>query len=233
MLGRWFDVYAFPIDAPEHCRVAILFNDISARKQHEEHAQFLMQEVNHRAKNMLTLVDAVAKQTASVGREDFLERFSERLRGLAAGQDLLVRAHWTSADLFALLESQLIHFRELMGHRIALDGPRLDVSPRAAQTLGMAFHELATNAAKYGALSNDKGRVEVEWRIQEGSGSLFSISWKETDGPPVNQPTRTGFGQRVCKSITESALSAQVSLTYARSGLVWTLSCPPSAIKAS
>lgn len=233
MLGRWFDVYAFPLGAPQDRRVAILFTDISQRKRNEEHMHLLMNEVNHRAKNMLALVDAVAKQTASSGNQDFVARFSERVRALAASQDLLVQTDWDGASLATLIESQLLHFKDLVGHRITLDGPEVEVSPKAAQSLGMALHELATNAAKYGALSNEKGRIGITWQISNGvRGSHFSITWKETKGPRVVPPTHEGFGQRVAKAFTAAALSADVTLTYPSTGVVWTLSCPLTYIGA-
>lgn len=209
------------------------FYDLSERQAYEEKIEYLMREVNHRAKNMLALVDAVAKQTAAVGREDFLERFSERVQALAAGQDLLVQSAWEKADLAALIESQLLHFKDLVGRRILLDGPTIDLSPAASQTLGMAFHEMATNAAKYGALSNQAGRVEVEWRIDDSTeGDVFCISWTEKNGPPVEQPTRRGFGGRVAKTAVERTLSGQVSFEFPKEGVVWTLRCPLASIAA-
>lgn len=206
------------------------FYDLSEREAHEEKIQSLMREVNHRAKNMLALVDAVAKQTASVKMDDFLERFSARIQALAASQDLLVKTDWDGTDLAALIESQLLHFGDLIGKRITLEGPSVDVSPRAAQSLGMAMHELATNAAKYGALSNDSGRVYIRWSIDGGHADGFSISWREEGGPPVKQPARNGFGARVIKTMIQRMLSATVELDYARSGMVWALHCALSAL---
>lgn len=207
------------------------FYDLSERQAQEAKIQHLMSEVNHRAKNMLSLVQAVAKQTASVGREDFLDRFTERIQALAAGQDLLVQTDWDGADLNALIGSQLLHFKELVGDRIAVEGPPIEVTPKAAQALGMALHELATNASKYGSLSNDQGRIEITWRlVADAGGSRFVMTWRESSGPLVSAPTRRGFGQRVAKEMVEHALSGTVTLDYFRTGVVWTLSCPVNAI---
>ena len=126
--------------------------DITERKRQEEHIRFLMREVNHRSKNMLTLVQAVARQTASKRRGDFFGRFDERIRALAASQDLVVKDDWRGANLDELIRSQLSHFKDLIGIRIILNGPSLFLSASAAQTIGMALHEFGTNAGKYGAL---------------------------------------------------------------------------------
>jgi two-component sensor histidine kinase/CheY-like chemotaxis protein len=212
----------------------VLATDITAQRAYQEKIETLMREVNHRSKNMLALVHAVAKQTASAGADDFLERFGDRVQALAASQDLLVQTDWEGADLAALIESQLLHFKDLVGERIMLGGPKVELAPRAAQTLGMALHELATNAAKYGALSNGNGSVEICWQLTQGEEEPhLAIEWTEKDGPPVVAPKRLGFGRRVAKTLVESALGAQVTLDYAETGVRWTLRCPLSSIEMS
>ena len=143
-----------------------LVTDMSERKRHEEQVNLLMREVNHRAKNMLALVQAIARQTVATHPKSFVEHFGERLRALAASQDLLVKAEWKGVDLGELIHSQLEHFSDLIGTRINLVGPALFISASAAQTIGMALHELATNAGKYGALSTEAGRVDVSWGLK-------------------------------------------------------------------
>ena len=233
-LGRWFDVYAFRLGSAAERRVAILFSDISDRKQQEERMQLVMQEANHRAKNTLALVSAIARQTAASQREDFIGRFSARVQALAASQDLLIQSEWKGAELEALVVSQLTHFKELMGNQITLSGEALFVGSRATQTLSMALHELATNSAKYGALSCPEGHVHVSWSTAEVSGSQqLLISWRESGGPTVLAPTRKGFGHRVVKTMVERSLSGKVTLEYASTGLVWSLRCPVEAIHKS
>src|SRR5262249_17591588 len=165
--------------------------DITERKEREEREHLLMREVNHRAKNMLSVVDAIAHQTASRNPEDFIERFSERIQALSANQDLLVRSDWGGVDIEDLTRAQLSHFADLIGSRIVVDGPQLHLKPASAQAIGLALHELATNAGKYGALSTDRGRVDVCWRIDS---DILTMSWTERNGPPVAASGRRGFG---------------------------------------
>jgi PAS domain S-box-containing protein len=155
--------------------------DITERKEREDQVQLLMREVNHRAKNMLSVVDAIAHQTAGKNPEDFIERFSERIQALSANQDLLVRSDWGGVDIEDLTRAQLSHFADLIGSRIVVDGRKLRLKPASAQAIGLALHELVTNVGKYGALSMDKGRVDISWGTD---GDTFSMSWSERDGLP-------------------------------------------------
>jgi len=234
LLGRWFDVYAFPIDAAEARRVAILFHDISERKRHEEHVTLLLREVNHRAKNMLSLVDVIARRTAAGGADGFLERFSDRISALAANQDILVRSDWTTVDVEDLVRGQLAHFGDLLDRRIHLEGTPLPVFPEAAEKLGMALHELTTNAGKYGALRNDTGQVRIIWRVEPQEGdSRFVIEWREDGGPPVEPPGRTGFGSLISGSILASALNGTVEADYPPTGLRWRFACALGSVAAA
>jgi two-component sensor histidine kinase len=193
------------------------------RKAHQDHVQLLMREINHRAKNMLSLVQAIARQTEARDREDFIERFSERIQALAANQDLLVRNEWRGVDVEDLVRGQLAHLSDLVGSRISVQGPKLRLNATAAQAIGLALHELSTNAGKYGALSVDAGRVNVSWRIDDDS---FAISWIERNGPPVSPPERQGFGGTVIDLMARRTVDGNVQLDYASSGLAWRLTCP-------
>ena len=192
-------------------------------KEREEKERLLMREVNHRAKNMLSVVDAIAHQTAAQNPEDFAERFSERIQALSASQDLLVRNEWNGVGIADLVRAQLAHFSDLIGSRIIAGGPALRLKAASAQAIGLALHELATNAGKYGALSNDTGRVTVCWRTE---GDVFHMSWTERGGPPVSAPKRSGFGTIVMDMMAERTVDGKVELDYAPAGVTWRLTCP-------
>jgi PAS domain S-box-containing protein len=196
--------------------------DITERKQREEREHLLFMEVSHRAKNLINVVNAIAHQTAAKDPEDFIERFSDRMQALSANQDLLVRNEWKGVEIKALVHAQLAHFADLIGRRISVDGPRLRVNANAAQAIGLTLHELATNAAKYGALSTDMGRVDIRW----GTDGEFTMSWTEREGPPVSAPQRRGFGTIVMEAMAERSVDGAVDLDYAPSGLTWRLTCP-------
>ena len=206
--------------------------DITERKRDEEHIQLLMREVNHRSKNMLSLVQSIAHLTASTGPKDFVQRFGERIRSLSAAQDLLIKHEWQAVPLADLVRSQLSHFADLIGGRISLSGPAVSISQGASQTIGMALHELATNAAKYGALSNKSGSIAIEWDIQANGSTepQFLLCWLERDGPPVAKPRRRGFGSKVTSGMVEGSVGGEVLVDYAPSGLVWRLACPAGNI---
>jgi PAS domain S-box-containing protein len=197
--------------------------DITERKQREEKEHLLMREINHRAKNMLSVVGAIAHQTVANNPKDFVESFSERIQGLSAIQDLLVRSEWGGVDIEDLTRAQLAHFANLIGSRIDVHGPKLRLKPTSAQAIGLALHELATNAGKYGALSTDTGHVDIGWGAD---GHTFSMSWTERDGPPVSVPKRRGFGTTVMKAMAERSVDGTVDLDYPPSGVTWRLTCP-------
>jgi two-component sensor histidine kinase len=172
---------------------------------------------------MLSVVDAIAHQTATRSPEDFIERFSERIQSLSANQDLLIRNKWQGVEVEALVRAQLAPFADLIGSRIVMNGPKLRLNATSAQAIGLALHELATNAGKYGALSANAGRVDIGWGTD---GDTFTMSWTEREGPPVSAPQRRGFGTVVMEGMAERSVYGTVDLDYAASGLTWRLTCP-------
>ena len=200
-----------------------VIQDITARKESDEARQLLMREVNHRSKNMLTLILTIARRTAAATPEEFLARFEQRLLALAANMDLLVASGWQRLDLKELVRSQLGPFGGTLPERFLVHGPPVLVPAQAAQAIGMALHELATNAAKYGSLSTDSGQVEICWSID---GQEFCMTWRETGGPRVSTPTTRGFGSVLIDSVVRSTLAGEVSIDFAPAGLVWRLRCP-------
>ncbi|MBO0734067.1 MAG: GAF domain-containing protein, partial [Methylocapsa sp.] len=205
--------------------------DITERKKREEQLQLLMREVNHRAKNLLAVVQSIACQTAKSGAGgDFAAIFQERLAGLAASQELLVASEWKGISLEDLIHAQLSHFGAPKDQRLFLHGPALAVSPPAAQTLGMAFHELGTNAIKYGALSNESGTVRIDWDVTRAPESRFRLTWIERGGPPAVPPGRRGFGTTVLTEMAELGLDGEIVLEFPPGGLIWQVTAPAALV---
>jgi two-component sensor histidine kinase len=203
--------------------------DLIERSSAEQHTRLLVREVSHRAKNLLAVVQGIVQQTLGESATEL----SARLAALAASQDLIVQGDWHGVELGALIRSQLQHLGSLVGTRIKLDSAPVRIAPSAAQTLGMAFYELATNALKYGALSNATGTVFIDWLLTTGSDRNFWISWQERNGPRVEPPMRTGFGTEVTVQMVEHALDARVRVEYDPSGLTWRIRAPAGTLLAS
>lgn len=218
MLAPVFD------DAGNLSMMVVSGSDISEREAARARERALMGEINHRTKNILTLVQVVARQTARGGAIDFVSRFENRIGALAKAQDLLFHSKDDRVDLRELARSQLGHLRDLGDNRIRLSGPDVTIGSQAAQAIGMALHELATNAAKYGALSSDDGNIEVTWSLDQLTHT-FNIFWSEHDGPPVVPPESKGFGSTVIDQMAGSVLDADVRLDYAPDGVRWQLTC--------
>lgn len=201
--------------------------DITERKRQEDHVHMLMREVNHRSKNMLAVIQAIARHTAATGADAFLERFTNRLQSIAAGQDLLIKGDWRAVQMNALLGAQLSHLVDVQGPRVTLDGPPVEVNAAASQTLGMALHELATNAVKYGAWSSESGRVAIEWGLRDGGpdGRRFWMRWRESGGPSAMPPDHSGFGSTVIGRMVGANLGCKPGVQYPPAGFVWELEC--------
>lgn len=214
------------------CLVPSAF-DISARKRSEERLAYAIREVNHRSKNLLAVVQSMLRQMQPADVSDFVREFGGRLRALSACQDLLVQSPSETLDLESLIRAQLAHFDIDVSQRLQLDGPKLQVTPEAAQSLGMAIYELATNAAKYGALLGSEGRVMVTWRICGDACERLELVWRETDGPDVAAPERKGFGSVVLEEMLAMGLSAQTEIRFHQNGLEWWLDGPLDQIAAS
>ena len=208
------------------------FYDLSEKQQQEDRIKLLMGEVNHRSKNLLALIQSIARQTVKSQPEHFLEAFGQRVRALSASQDLLVKGEWRAVQLGELIRSQLAHFGGELDGRITIGGPLVQITASASQSLGMAVHELATNAAKFGALSNESGRVVINWSVQTDvtGQELFTMSWIESDGPPVAKPARRGFGSTVIDGMLRMSLGCDAEVNFAATGLVWRIGCPAAGL---
>ena len=226
-IERWIEslrVTEFSSDGtPLHATIVYL--DITDLKQAEEQKQILMAEVNHRGKNLLAVVQAIAHHTARhADPVTFAMSLSDRIGALAANQDLLIKNDWHGIEASDLVRAQLSHFKDLIGLRILIEGPSARLTATAAQALSMALYELATNAAKYGALSNRGGCVRISWSIVDMEQPIFAIQWVEEGGPKVLTPTRMGFGQMVIGPMAESAVDGQVEIEFLDTGFSWKLS---------
>lgn len=215
--------------------ISAIVRDIGERKARERHIEFLMRELAHRSKNLLAVVQAIAGQTArhSETLAQFQTRFLQRVHALARSQDLLVAREWRGVDLAELVRVQLAPFADETSSRVEVGGPPIQLRPDLVHAITLAVHELATNAAKYGALSVPEGHVAIAWETDDGSGSReprFRISWRESNGPPVTPPSRRGFGHVVITDMVASSLRGAVTLDYAREGLRWTLDMPGASV---
>ena len=214
-------------------RFAGTVRDISDIKQAEEHQRLLTGELQHRIKNTLAMVQAIANQTLR-GASDIdaaREAFAGRLISLGRAHDILTQASWTAAPIAEVIEGALCIHHHASAPRIWISGPKLLLAAKPALSLALVLHELATNAAKYGALSNESGFVELRWHVvHEGAGPRFCLTWTEHGGPPIpSAPTRRGFGSRLIERSFTSEVGGNVTLTYAPTGLV----CRIEALLAS
>ena len=200
-------------------------HDVTETVRSTERQKLMIDELNHRVKNTLATVQSIAMQTArSHGDpQSFAESFQARLLALSHTHDLLTRSHWQGADLGDILEHETVAHG---AHRVSVTGPRVALQPASALSWGMIFHELATNAAKYGALSAPDGRVLVDWAVADQTRPRLELTWREVDGPPVVEPTRRGFGSRLIERSVHHDLAGTVKLDYADDGFKATFSIP-------
>ncbi|MGD9811951.1 MAG: sensor histidine kinase [Sphingobium sp.] len=225
---RWFLSRAMPI-RDESGKVLCWFGtntDITEERRQREKIDLLMREIGHRSKNMFSMVQALARRTAPSDQAEFVARFEQRLQALAANQDLLISGNWTGAKIDDLVRTQLSYVDDLIGNRISASGPPLVLTPASAETIGMAMHELVTNAAKYGALSGNTGVVTISWSIEESDGEqFFLLEWRESGGPPVSPPKQEGFGSTVVNRLPAMSLNAEVKSSFDEAGFSWSLRC--------
>jgi len=203
--------------------------DMRERKRHQQEMQVVLHELSHRAKNLLSIVSAMANQTARVCDNfgEFQQRFGDRLQALAASHDALVERNWTGVPMNELARVQLAPFQEISAGRISAIGPNVIVKAKAAEQIGLCLHELATNATKYGSLSAPLGTVEVNWKLEH---SDFHLSWQERGGPAVVKPVRIGFGSLVLQRLAAHALNGKAIKEFSPEGITWKLSCPAPAV---
>jgi PAS domain S-box-containing protein len=193
--------------------------EITERKEAENQLRMLLRELTHRSKNLLAVIHAIARQTASRTKsiDDFLQHFGARLVAIGCSHDLLIADNWHGASLRTLVEQQLSVHADRIGRQIDIDGENVMLKPEAVQNLGLALHELATNAQKYGALSNDAGRVRIHWQFCDAA--KLKLVWEERGGPPVVAPSRSGFGRAMIETVVGQALEGDVTLSFPQKGV--------------
>jgi PAS domain S-box-containing protein len=202
--------------------------EITERKEAENQLRLLLRELTHRSKNLLAVIQAIARQTAARTKtiDDFLDRFGARLVAIGCSQDLLVADNWHGASLRTLVEQQLNIDRS--GSQIVIDGEDVMLKPEAVQNLGLALHELATNAQKYGALSSGRGSVRIHWQFCEAD--QLKLTWEERGGPPVSTPERSGFGRAMIESVVGKALEGEVKLSFPAKGVRCVIMIPEAQV---
>ncbi|CAO3428227.1 sensor histidine kinase [Azospirillum doebereinerae] len=202
--------------------------DVTERKQGEERQNLLLEELNHRVKNTLAIVQSIAGQTlrSAPSPAAFTEAFQARLQILSQAHDLLTRKQWQGALLEEIVGLTLAPYHG--AGRVRFGGPPVMLSTGVAVSLHLAFHELATNAAKYGALSVEGGAVEVAWSVDGGDGKTLALTWRESGGPPVVAPNRRGFGSRMIERALPYELDGDVVLAFDPKGLRCVVSIPLS-----
>ena len=234
---RWHDLHIEPLrnEAGDVVGLTCASVDVTERKEGEAHLRLLLRELTHRSKNLLAVIQAMARQTArhTGSVETFLTQFGARLQALAASHDLLIRESWYGASLGELVRSQLGVYLDGTAAQVSIEGPAIAIKPEAAQNLGLALHELAVNAAKFGALSVPAGRVAITWnRVENVDGSAVELDWREKLGPKVKARRRKGFGSMVIERNLARALDARVELEFDPDGLHCHIVIPANQILA-
>ncbi|CDZ37770.1 Putative signal transduction histidine kinase with PAS/PAC domains [Neorhizobium galegae bv. officinalis] len=201
--------------------------EITERKRIEERLQLMVNELNHRVKNTLATIQAIASQTLRGGDPIVRQNLERRLMALAAAHDVLTRENWEGANIDDVVTGALAPFGEGGDYRFAVSGPPLRLLPRAALALAMGLHELTTNALKYGALSTLNGQVAINWQIVEGAKPLLRLTWTESGGPPVVAPSKRGFGVRLIERSLAQDLGGKASVIFDQpAGIIGTMEAP-------
>ena len=207
-----------------------------ALEEASRNIRFVMLELSHRSKNLLAVIQAMARQTGRTAGnvKEFETRMIDRIISLSRSHDLLVERSWQGIPVADLVAAQLAPFIDWPEARVSASGPPMRLTPEAAQHIGMALQELATNASKHGALSVPSGRVAIAWGRSAGTAGgepRFSMSWEESKGPIVLPPARRGFGSTIIEQVVATTLNGTARLDWNESGVVWRLDVPAKAVE--
>lgn len=232
----WGSGLMLPVNDGERDAYLKIFRDNTEVRRAAERQALLIDELNHRVKNTLAIVQSMAMQTlrSCPSTADAREALEARLVSLAKAHDILTSGQWRGGDLCELVTGALEAYSGNSGvPRFDIHGPPVRLRPKSLLALSMAVHELATNAMKYGALSNESGRVEISWDLGEAVPQRFRFHWKERGGPPVEQPRKRGFGSRLVEEGLGQDIAAEVHLSFAGEGLECTIEAPVGEITES
>jgi two-component sensor histidine kinase len=231
---RYWDVQVSPILGlnGETSHLLSISTDITEEWEAEKRERFLVEELEHRAKNSFAMVLSIANQTfRGDAYASALKAYTARIMALAMAHQAAQESNWTNSSIAGVIEAALTSHRTGEG-KFKFSGPELKVAPRQALSLTLAINELATNAAKYGALSSANGGVDISWSISASDSPEFAFLWREHGGPPVQQPPRLGFGTRIIKDLMANDFGGAVQLSYDPAGFVCELKSPVENLPA-
>jgi two-component sensor histidine kinase len=217
------------IEASERRRV----HDVTEERARTHAARADTDEIRHRLKNTLAVVQAIANATLApdVAMEDARAAFNSRLEALSRARDILFQSNWARADLRTIIDGILAPYANSRRNRIRAKGPEVSLGTKPALALGLALNELGTNAVKYGALSNDEGYIEIAWTLaSRPQGQEFRLRWRERNGPPVSPPSRTGFGTQLIKRNLAAEFKGEVELEFQPRGVECTICAPAEGL---
>jgi PAS domain S-box-containing protein len=228
---RWVQIRGQATYRADDTPLAILgtTQDVTDRRRAEEHRTLLANELSHRVKNTLASLQAIVAQTMrrATSVEDASTTLEARIQAMSAANDLLINERFESASIRALLDRTLAPFGIEDGQRFRLDGPDIHLPPRLVVAFALAIHELATNASKYGALSNADGVVDLHWKVTDGHHPRqLHLSWVESGGPRVEPPSRTSFGTQLIQRVLARDINGTVEILYPPEGVVFTAVAP-------
>jgi PAS domain S-box-containing protein len=226
----WLENHRVAVDRAGKHFIGIT-QDVTRRKKAENRITMLMRELAHRVKNQYAVILAMIRETNNQARspEEFETLIRSRITALSRSHDLLVHGEWERADLHGLVIAHLDSFG--VRDRLVTEGPEVLLAPTAAQYLGMAFHELATNAAKHGAFSVPDGRVSVTWSFSGNADARWlTLRWEETSGPAVKLEKSSGFGTKVLEQLTPAAVHGEARIEHKATGFIWELKAPQGGL---
>ena len=230
---RWYNVGVRPyFERGQLAGTVASFVDVTESKVQEEHLRIVLRELAHRSKNLLSVIQGIARQTADTASstQQFLSRFNGRLFSLSRAHDVLTDADWRGARIFDLVRSQIALYAEDKLASVIVDGENGFLRPNAAQYMGLALHELTTNAIKYGALSRDDGAVAVRFEMHTDSPAIYRFSWRETSSAEMREPSGRSFGLMMLADVVPASVGGAAELIFRPEGLQYELDIPKAEL---